>query len=153
VVVDPFAEQLVVARAVEGAWRERAFARGDEEGTSGVAAAVGGDDVPVVFADEVLDLFFEPDIGAELEALVDEVGGEVACEDAREAADVIHVFFGIERGELAAELRQRIDDAAGCAAQARVERCEEAGGPTADDGDVSGIRNHACHATSCGGGS
>ena len=46
----------------------------------------------------------------ELRRLLGERFHEILREHLRKAGDVEDVFLGIERGELAAELRQRVDD-------------------------------------------
>src|SRR5690606_27620115 len=96
VVLDALAEQLVVAGALEYARRERALAACNEHGLRGVARAIGRDDPALAVTDQILYLLLESHVRAELCALLDEVGGEVAGEDARESADVVDVFFRIQ---------------------------------------------------------
>src|SRR5690606_33580276 len=111
-------EEPVVAGALEDAGREGALAGCDDHGAAEVAALVGGQDEVSVFPRQVLDLLAEANLGSELEALLDEVGGEVPGRDPREAADVVDVLLRVERRELAAEFGQRIDDARRHAAHA-----------------------------------
>jgi hypothetical protein len=60
----------------------------------------------------LLHLLLEHNVGAELRALLDEVGGQVPGQHAGQAADVVDVLLGVQRHQLAAEFRQRIDNAA-----------------------------------------
>src|SRR5262249_9740525 len=57
-------------------------------------------------------------------------------EDFRKARDVKDIFFRVERRQLPAKLRQRIDDLGRRATHPRIEKGEDPGGTTADDGDV-----------------
>ena len=73
----------------------------------------------------------------ELRRLLGERAHQVLGEDLGKAGDVEDVFLGVERGELAAELRQRVDEARRRAAHSSVEEAEDPGRPPADDRDVS----------------
>jgi len=108
-----------------------------------VAKAYGGQELQ--FGAEYLILdpaesehgFVEPDLAAELERLFGHPLDQVLGQDSGKTGDVEDELLGVERGELAAQRRERIDDPAGGAPHTGVERAEQPGGATADDGDVS----------------
>src|SRR5687768_9974943 len=114
---DAFAEQRIVAGTIEDAGRERPLAAGDEHGLRRITTLIGGDDVAIGVVNQLLHLLLEADVGTELFTLLDEIVREVAGEDAGEAADVVDVLLGVERGELTAELGKRVDNATGDAAE------------------------------------
>ena len=95
-------------------------------------------------AREIGDLFVEMDVGAELEPLLDAEVDEILAPDLRVAGDVVDVLLGIDRGDLAAELAEALDDANGRVAMARVVGGREADRACADDGDVADSFAHAC---------
>ena len=142
VVGDASAEQRIVARTLQHAWRECAFPRGDQDRPRRVGVQLRMHDVVVANPLEPPDLLLEPDICAELESLLDHAVPEVAREDAWQAAHVVDVLLGVQRHQLPAQLRQRIDDARSDAAHAGVECGEQAGRPAADDRDVACFRGH-----------
>ena len=65
----------------------------------------------------------------ELPRLLGELPHEVLREHLREAGDVEDVLLGIQRRELSAELRQRVDDLRRRAAHAGVEEANSPAGP------------------------
>ena len=71
-----------------------------------------------------------------------QLADEVLGENLGKPRDVEDVFFRIERRELTAELRQRIDDLRRDAPHPGVERGEETRRPTTNDGDVAKIMIH-----------
>jgi hypothetical protein len=79
----------------------------------------------------------------ELRRLVSQRPHEILGEHLRIARDVEDVFLRIERGELPAELRQRVHDLRRRAAHSRVEEREEPRRPAADDGDVLHLVFHS----------
>ena len=56
--------------------------------------------------------------------------------------DVEDVLLGVQRGELAPQLGQGVDDSRRRAAHASIEQREQAGGTPADDGDVANFVDH-----------
>ena len=68
---------------------------------------------------------------------------EILRQHLRKAGDVEDVLLGIQRGELAAELRQRVDDLRRRSSHAGVERSEDARRAAADDRDVGEFVKHA----------
>src|SRR5262249_31274266 len=140
-VVEPAALPLVDAVDDELARLERAVASGDDERAGEVRAALVGRDrqqLLAVLVDplERLHLLAEVDVGAVLEALLGAAVDEVLGQDLRVAGDVVDVLLRVDRGDLAAELFQALDDADGSVAMARVVRGGETGRAGAEDGDV-----------------
>ena len=74
---------------------------------------------------------------AELTHLLGERFYEIFGEDFRKAGDVEDVFLRVERRELPAQLRQRVDDLRGRTAHSRIEQSEDPRWTAADDGDVA----------------
>ena len=109
----------------------------------GKLVAVGDEDEVAVAFVEPDDLVAEVDGLPELPLLFDELLHEVLGEDLRKAGDVEDVLLGIERGQLAAGLGQRIDDLRRDAPHAGVEQAEESRGPGADDRDVADFVRHS----------
>src|SRR5262249_46663590 len=72
----------------------------------------------------------------ELARLLGERLHEIFREDFGKARDVEDVFLGVQRRQLTAELRQRMDDLRGRASHAGIEKGEDPGGTTAYDCDV-----------------
>ena len=92
------------------------------------------DDPP--FDVEVDDLLVQGQRRAVLHHLLGEVGDQVAGVDFGVAGHVEDVLFGVQCGELPAELGQAVYDFGLHAAQARVVGRVLADRPAADDGDV-----------------
>jgi hypothetical protein len=78
----------------------------------------------------------------ELRRLLGETFDEVLGQNLRESGDVEDELLRVERGELSAQLGERVDDAAGRLAHPGVEHGEESGGSSADDRDVLDIVKH-----------
>ena len=74
--------------------------------------------------------------GVEGGGLLFEVGDELGAVDGGKAGDVVDGFFGVERGALAAQRRERVDDMGADLQHAELEDGKEAYGACADDGDV-----------------
>jgi hypothetical protein len=72
----------------------------------------------------------------ELEALLRHVPHQILCQDFGKAGHVEDVFLRVQRHELPAQRRKRIDDAGRCAAHAGIEGCEETGRAPADNRDI-----------------
>ena len=75
-------------------------------------------------------------VATELRRLLGELPHEVLGQHLREAGHVEDVLLGIERRELSAQLRQRVDDPRRGAAHPRVELREDPRRPAADDREV-----------------
>src|SRR5690349_21509358 len=105
--------------------RERADARRDDDRPRGETILVRDEhEMPVLFleADHVLA---EVDRLAELRLLFGELLHEILGEDLRKTGDVEDVFLGVQRRELSAELRQRVDDLRRRLAHAGIEQSED----------------------------
>src|SRR5688572_9363503 len=68
---------------------------------------------------------------------------EIFRQDRRKAGHVEDVFLGIERGELAADLIEIVDQAVRGAAHSRVKRREQSRRAGADDGDIFRVLHRA----------
>jgi len=71
-----------------------------------------------------------------LRGLLSERLNQVFGQNLRESGDVEDVLLGVKRRELAAKLRQRIDDLRAHAPHASIKPCEKTGRPAADDRDI-----------------
>ena len=127
---------------------ERAVAGRDDDRAREVRAALVGRDRPQLLAValdalERLDGLAQQRLGAVLQPLLDHAVDVLLAVDLREAGDVEDVLLGVDRGDLAAELLEALDDAAARLAMAGVVRGREARGPGADDRDVDhGVLTH-----------
>ena len=65
-----------------------------------------------------------------------ELGDQVLGQHARKAPHIVDILLGIERGELAAQLGQRVNDLGAHLAQPGVERPKEARGAAANNSEV-----------------
>ena len=80
----------------------------------------------------------------ELSGLLREIPDEIFRQHARVACHVEDVLLRVQRRELTAKLRERIDDLGRRAAHAGVKQGEQARGAAADDGEVAnGMGRHA----------
>jgi hypothetical protein len=141
--VEPPAFVLGRIRQGQGLGYEGAKTGGDEDaaGFVPVMGRLDGEDgaPPCFFA--LVELFYllpEADDRVVLHGLIDEVAREVLGQDPGEAGDVVDVLLRVERGELAAEDLERVDELDGHLPHAGVKRGEEAGRAAADDEDVGG---------------
>ena len=91
---------------------------------------------------EADDLLVEVNRLAELLLLLDELLDEILRQHLREPRHVEDEFFRIQRHQLAARLRQCVDDLRADAAHSRVEKTEQAGRTGSDDRDVLLFVNH-----------
>src|SRR5438046_763526 len=71
-----------------------------------------------------------------LQRLLGKAPHQVLGEDLGDARDVEDVLLGVERGQLAARLIERVDQAERGPAHPGIEARKEAGGAGADDGDI-----------------
>src|ERR1044072_7503716 len=126
---------------------ERADAAGDEDRATGILVLVGDDGeaglAVVVGAAQPDHLFREVHRRLPAESLLRESFHQVLREDLRKARDVEDVFLGIQRGELAADLVEVVDQAMRGAAHPRIERGEQTGRAGADDDDIFGFLHRA----------
>ena len=76
-----------------------------------------------------------PDRRANWGALID----ELLSQDLRVAGDVVDVLLGVDRGYLASQLFEALDDAHGGVTVATVVGRGKPGRPTSDDGDVDDL--------------
>jgi hypothetical protein len=74
-----------------------------------------------------------------LDRLLAQLVDEVLRDDPRVAGHVVDPLLGVERGELTAEVRQRVDDLRAGLAHARPEGGDQAHRPGADDRDVADL--------------
>jgi hypothetical protein len=127
------AEGADARRDDDGARRELAVARLEHE----VPRALGAR--PVAVADDLAqpgDRAVQVRGEAPPRLLLHQAPHEILRQHLRVAGDVEDVLLRVERRELAAELRQGVDDLRRRAAHAGVERGEQPGGAAADDGEV-----------------
>src|SRR6266508_971 len=106
---------------------------GDDEGAREESPArlrPQGEHLLAVLADprEIGHLLVEVDVGAELEALLDAQIDELLAEDLRMPGHVVDVLLRVDRGYLAAELPEALDDPHRRVAVPRVVRSGEANG-------------------------
>jgi hypothetical protein len=131
--VDHAAAEPAVAGG-QGARAELAHAGGDQHGARAHDAAVGEPDlVLVAVLVEGAGLAVEQVQGVVLAGLGDEFGDEVAAADGGKARDVEDLLLRVHGGDLAAGLRQGVDERGAQAAEAGVVRGEQPGGAGADD--------------------
>ena len=145
-VVQALPEPLVGVFERQLARGERADAAGDDQllrgefvllcddGQWGCAIAIA----PLQSHDFLAEVY----LGLPLAELLGHALDQVLGQHLGESGDVEDVFLGIQRGELAAELIERIDDPERRAAHARVETREHAGRAGSDDGDIFEV---GCH--------
>ena len=136
-VLQPAAEELLAGR--ERAGRERADAAGDDEGAAGDLDARRWWSTcsrPSSSGAELLGLLARGGRSAVRGGLGGEAADQVAPGDRREAGDVVDLLLGVHRGDLAADLGQRVDHGDGQAADAGVVGAVEPDRPGPDDEDV-----------------
>ena len=93
-------------------------------------------------------LLVEADGGGVLHGLIGERSDQIFGQDLGKSGHVVDVFLGIQRGQLAAELGQRVDDLGLHLPHARVEGPEQARGSAADDRQIVDVvvrRARLCH--------
>ena len=78
----------------------------------------------------------------ELARLLDERANKIFGEYLGESGDIENVFFGVQRGELAAGLGKRVDDLGGCTAHPRIKQREEPRGTGPNYRDVADLVRH-----------
>jgi hypothetical protein len=111
-----------------------------------VVGVVRVQDDEVVLPRDRLDGRLEVDRHVELlQGLAAQLLDEVLRQHLRVAGDVEDPLLGIQRGELAADLRQGIDDARGRLAHAGPERGRQPDRAGADDGDVADLSRRLVH--------
>ena len=143
-VMEPAPLPVVDVLDLELAGLERPVPGGDDQHARRERLAlVGGEDevLLAVRADalKVLDLLVEEDLGSELEPLLRAEVDERLGPDLGMAGDVVDVLLRVDRGGLAAELAEALDDADGGVTMPRVVRRREADGACADDRDVDDV--------------
>src|SRR3982751_5499142 len=74
--------------------------------------------------------------------LLDQRSYQVLGQYLRDAGNVEDVLLRIQRRQLSAGLRKRVDDLRRHLSHTRVEQSEESGGPTADNRDVLELLKH-----------
>src|SRR5687768_17075290 len=123
--------------------REGADPRGDDDGARRESFVVRlQHEMPVVLV-QPRDTLAEVRGLLELRGLVAQRLHQVLREHLRIARDVEDVFLGVERGQLAAQLGERVDDLRRRTPHSGVEEREEPRGPAADDGDVLHLVFHS----------
>src|ERR1041385_6957321 len=75
----------------------------------------------------------------ELPRLLDHRAHQIFRQHFGKTGDVEDVFLGIQRGELAAGFRERVDDLRRRSTHARIEQPEDARGAAPDDGYVTNL--------------
>jgi len=78
----------------------------------------------------------------ELCDLLGQRADQVPGENFRKAGNVEDELLGIERRELAAKFRQRVDDLRRGAPHSGIEQSEDPGGTAADDGEIANVVEH-----------
>src|SRR3954451_13356393 len=78
----------------------------------------------------------------ELRCLLHQRLHQILRQNLREPSNIEDVFLGIERGELSAQLRQRVDDLRLGAPHAGIKRGEQPGGTAATDRGVGYLVSH-----------
>lgn len=140
-IVDALILELFFSEGADFGGVERAGSGGDDDGSGGqLLAAFGFDDVAFAGGDELRGGFFEGEMGAELDALLDHLVGEIFGEDFVKSGNVVDVLFGIESRELAAELGEGVDDSDRHPSQACVEAGEQAAGSASYDRNVNSLQ-------------
>jgi hypothetical protein len=86
---------------------------------------------------QVNHVLIEVPLRAELSGLVGQLPGEVLGQYAGVPSDIEDVFLGVQGGELAAKLRQRVHNLGADPPHSGIEQREQPGGPRADDRDVN----------------
>src|SRR5262245_26806591 len=136
-VVEPAALPVVDPVDPELARLERAVAGGDDDRLRlDRLAGRGRNGLDLIARRELAHLLAKEDVGAELESLLGAEVDEGLTLDLRMARDVVDVLLRVDRGDLAAELLEALEDADGRLAMAGVVGSREADGPGADDRDV-----------------
>ena len=125
----------------ELAWLEGAVAGGDDQRAGEVGAALVGADreellAVLAHAFQRLHLLAEQHLGAVLEPLLGAELDQLRAEDLRVAGDVVDVLLRVDRGDLAAELLEALDDSNRGIAMAGVVRSRQARRACSEDGDV-----------------
>src|SRR3990170_1854791 len=88
-------------------WLERANACGNDDAFTEIFPFRCGQSQMTGFQYfEIIHAFVEAKVRAELTALFVEFADEIASQNGGKTADIINIFFGIERGDLSAGARQ-----------------------------------------------
>src|SRR3954451_8228172 len=88
------------------------------------------------------DVLVEVRLVVELRCLLDQRLHQILRQNLRETSDVEDVLLGIERGELSAQLRKRVNDLRLRPPHSGIKRGEQPGGTAANDRDVCYLVGH-----------
>ena len=122
--------------------RERSNPGRDDNGAARESIGLSDQNEVIVVPLECGHVLIKVRLEMELRRLFDERIHHVLGQNLGEAANVEDVLLGVERGELAAELGQGVNDAGRCPTHSRVKSGEQSGGTAADDSDVGYFVSH-----------
>src|SRR5438105_3076133 len=116
--------------------RKGADAGGDDDGPRRKAVGLRHEDQMIVFSLQPRHVLIQECRKLELRGLLRERLDQVLRENLRVARYIEDVLLGVQRRQLAAELRESVHDLGGRPAHSGIKKSEEPCGSSADDRDV-----------------